>query len=228
MSIFNQSYFNKLNDFRHELKFTTYNLSLNDISNVIQFNKFMYYNHFPDRWVNNIYFDNNNLDSMMQSIEGSYMRYKTRLRWYDDFSKIKDPKMEIKIKKGYLNTKLIYKCSYSSQNIEEPFQMNNIKFQNPAILNIFKGMKPVICNRYFRRYLVSQDKKIRVTIDTKLQFSSINKKKLVNNIWKKTYPTIVELKFDDFNYAPRNLMTYLKNNFSVTQISKYTLGCNLV
>ena len=228
MPIFNQSYFNKLDDFRHELKFINYNLSLSDVSNIIQFNQFVYYNHYPDRWVNNIYFDNNNLDSMRQSIEGSYMRYKTRLRWYEDFSSIKDPRMEVKIKKGYLNTKLIYKCSYSSQNVDEPFMMDKINYHNPVISNIFKGIRPVICNRYLRRYLISEDKKIRITIDTKLQFSSINKKKLINNAWKKTSPTIVELKFDDFNYAPRNLMSFLKNNFSVTQISKYTLGCNSI
>lgn len=228
MPIFNQSYFNKLDDFRHELKFINYNLSLSDISNRIRFNQFIYYNQYPDRWVNNIYFDNNNLDSMTQSIEGSYMRYKTRLRWYGDFHRIIDPRMEIKIKKGYLNTKLIYKCSYTCRNIEGPFMMDKINYHNPAMSNIFKGMRPIICNRYFRRYLISKNKKIRITIDTKLKFSSINKKKLNHNTWKQTFPIIVELKFDNFNNAPRNLMSYLKNNFSVTQISKYTLGCNSI
>ena len=36
----------------------------------------------PDRWVNNIYFDNINLDLFNQSIEGMSRRAKVRLRWY--------------------------------------------------------------------------------------------------------------------------------------------------
>ena len=44
----------------------------------------------PDRWVNNIYFDNINLDLFNQSIEGMSRRAKVRLRWYGDFYNIEN------------------------------------------------------------------------------------------------------------------------------------------
>ena len=62
---------------------------------------------YPDRWVNNIYFDNINLDLFNQSIEGISRRTKVRLRWYGDFHNIENSILELKLKSGHKNMKKI-------------------------------------------------------------------------------------------------------------------------
>jgi len=94
---------------------------------------------------------------------------------------------------------------------------------------ILANMRPVISNRYFRKYLISSDKKIRITIDTKLQFSALKNKIISNLTWEKTnMMSVIEIKFNDFNEAPRHLMTLLNKHYSLSQMSKYTYGLQVI
>ena len=90
-------------------------------------------------------------------------------------------------------------------------------------------MRPIVSNKYFRKYLISSDKKIRVTIDSNLSFASLKNKSIKEIIWKKAEMlSVIELKFEDFNNAPRNLMTLLNKHYLLSQMSKYTYGIQLI
>lgn len=229
MTLFHPSNFKDKSDFRNEIKFKVFNTSTNDIAQNIKRSLILFSEEYQDRWVNNIYFDNSNMDSMYQSIEGDYMRYKTRLRWYDDYLFFFKPKLELKIKKGYMNTKKAFACSYSKKNINSPFSINKIENLSLFPKVILTNMRPVITNRYFRKYLISSDKKVRITIDSELRFSLLKNKIMSNLTWEKTNKlSVIELKFNDFNEVPRHLMTLLNKHYSLSQMSKYTYGLQLV
>ena len=229
MTYLNLNYFKDKSNFRNEIKFKTFNTSTFDIAQNIKRNSISFFEEYPDRWVNNIYFDNHDLDSMFQSLEGSYMRYKTRLRWYDHYLNFTNPKLELKIKRGYMNTKKTFNCSYSKKNIHKPFLINKINDLDLFPKMILKDMRPIVSNKYFRKYLISSDKKIRVTIDSNLSFASLKNKSIKEIIWKKAEMlSVIELKFEDFNNAPRNLMTLLNKHYLLSQMSKYTYGIQLI
>ncbi|SVD50132.1 uncharacterized protein METZ01_LOCUS402986 [marine metagenome] len=56
-------------------------------------------NKYPDRYINTIYLDNPDYESVRDNLTGISDRFKTRIRWYDG-----DPivKLEKKIRKGRL------------------------------------------------------------------------------------------------------------------------------
>ena len=229
MSYLHEIMYKDTSVFRNEIKFKVFNTSIFDITQNIKRNSTNFFEEYPERWVNNIYFDNSYLDSLNQSIEGSYMRCKTRLRWYGNYLDFSNPNLEFKIKKGYMNTKSAYSCSYLNANINSPFKINNISDLNPLPKMILKDMYPIISNRYYRKYLVSSDKKVRITIDSDLNFSSLRNNSLNKIIWKKEkLLSIIEIKFKDFANAPRTLMTLLQKHYLLSQISKYSYGIQLI
>ena len=64
---------------------------------------------YPDRQINNIYFDTPDLNNYFDNIDGNMDRMKIRIRWYGDcFKYIDKPVLELKIKRGLLGKKI--KC----------------------------------------------------------------------------------------------------------------------
>ena len=229
MTLLSENLYRDKSIFRNEIKFKVFNTSTYDITQNLKRYNITFLKEYPDRWINNIYFDNKNLDSLYQSIEGSYMRCKTRLRWYGNYLEFSVPKLELKIKKGYMNTKKSFNCLYVHEKFDRPFSINNIKDIALYPKSILRDMKPIVSNRYFRKYLISNDKKIRITIDSNLCFSSLKNKSLNQISWKKeNLLSIIELKFQDHKHAPRNLMTFLNKHYQLSQISKYTYGVQLI
>ena len=88
------------NEYRNEIKYLLHGVSKKTLFIQYKLSSLLLSKLYPDRWVNNIYFDNFNLDFFNQSIEGISRRAKVRLRWYGDFSKLENTVMEIKYKKG--------------------------------------------------------------------------------------------------------------------------------
>ena len=186
----------------------------------------------PDRWVNNIYFDNINLDLFNQSIEGMSRRAKVRLRWYGDFYNIEKPILELKLKSGYKNMKktLSIKDKFIYKNNLQIFYNNliNSKGLNDKYRYLLKELRPVLANRYFRSYHSSADNKYRITTDTNLNFANLITSSLTSIIWKKQKDTsIVEIKFQKTNKNITNFMTELRSRYRMSQISKYTHGLQL-
>ena len=89
------------NKLRQEIKFNTYSIYENNILNWLALNNF--HEIFKKRHVNNIYFDDPNLQCLMANLHGDSNRFKIRLRWYDN--NLDKLFFEIKIKKIFLDTK---------------------------------------------------------------------------------------------------------------------------
>jgi len=223
---------NNFSEYRNEKKFLLYKVSRKALFIQYKLSNLLLSQLYPDRWVNNIYFDNINMDLFNLSVEGQSKRAKVRLRWYGDFHNLENPLLELKSKIGHKNIKksvmikdkLIYGKSLSK------FFNNliNSKGLPESFRYLLKELRPVLANRYFRSYHLSANKKYRVTTDTSLSFANLITSSLNYLYWKKQKDiSIVELKFKKSDDYIVNFMTEIRSRYRMAQISKYTYGLQL-
>ena len=94
---------------RYEIKFVTESFHYHNILNWLnQHNSYLKI-EYPDRQVNNIYFDSYSHNSYCENIYGSSIKSKVRFRWYGSSEEPKIGSLEIKRKRNQLTWKLIYK-----------------------------------------------------------------------------------------------------------------------
>ncbi|MAF20967.1 MAG: hypothetical protein CMI55_04880 [Parcubacteria group bacterium] len=221
-----------LNEYRSEIKYLLYGVSKKTLFIQYKMSSLLLAKTFPDRWVNNIYFDNINLDSFNQSIEGISKRTKIRLRWYGDFHNLENPSLEIKYKSGHKNMKksvlIKDKLIYDKNSSELFSSLIGSKSLNENFKYLLKELRPVVANRYFRSYHSSANNKYRVTTDTFLSFVNLITSSLNSLHWKKTKNvSIIELKFKKSDNHILNFMTEIRSRYRMSQISKYTYGLQL-
>ena len=169
---------------------------------------------FP-RHVSSIYLDTVNFDFAKDNINGVSKRKKIRFRWYnDDYSNIY---LEEKNKQNFLIKKIVNKTINFESNKKLVQNLKNYFSSLNEVYNNF-NYRFVLKTNYFRSYWISDDKKIRATIDTNINVSPINdlSRKLELN------DTILEFKFSPSNERSfRNL--FFKNylNLRSKKYSKY-------
>ena len=114
---------------RFETKFSISNLAYDKIEYIIKTHPAIFNEIYYKRYVNNIYFDNLDLTSFKDNIEGVNERKKVRIRWYGDlFGLCKNPVLEIKYKKGFLGWKEKHLLPDFSLNLNKSFDYEKIFF----------------------------------------------------------------------------------------------------
>ena len=108
---------------RYEYKMVVENLILEEARNIILHNPVSFFERYPMRKVNNIYFDTNDLSNYYNSLSGISRRSKLRFRWYGEPTHSISGSLELKEKKGMLISKTL-------QNIDNRFDL-----KAPAIPN---------------------------------------------------------------------------------------------
>ncbi len=217
-------------DWRSELKFDVSTYNDDQILLYLKTHPFIFREHFQKRSINNIYFDKFNYQFFKDNVDGISDRLKTRIRWYGDtFTKITNPKLELKIKSRDLGRKEHYDIKKfilkknSSKNEIYKFITEN-SFLNLKVKKILLKTTPVLVNSYKRRYFVSACRKFRITFDTNLvfyDFSNINFLKHYTNI------KILEIKFLKNEFVNfQNLTQHFP--FRINKSSKYVTGVNLL
>ena len=208
------------NNLRYERKWVFKDVNYNDIFNKALKSKFLFHIQHPKRHVNSIYFDDNNYTSIKDNLDGVSDRSKYRVRWYGKNSFVlHNPKLEIKIKKNFLNYKKIFPLEkLDNLNLKN---MNHVKLINNEVNNTIKK-KSLFANlttHYERLYLVSLNKKIRATIDYNLKGTNFNCY-FQNPISIECKDVILELKYDQEydSYVRRNIQN-ISSRFSKN--SKY-------
>jgi len=208
------------NDLRYERKWIFKNSNYHDILNKALQSKFLFNLQHPKRWINSIYFDDINNTSVIENLDGISNRSKFRLRWYGENNFIlKNPKLEIKIKKNFLS----YKKIFSLKNLDKLNlkKTNHVKLINNEINNIIKKklLFAKITTHYERLYLISCNKKIRATIDYNLNGTNFNCY-FRNPIFKTTEDIILEFKYKrEFDNYVRSNLQKISSRFSKN--SKY-------
>ena len=194
------------NTYRYERKFILpKNYSVDSIESVLIKSRFSFTKQYEDRYVNSIYFDNKNLDSVKENLDGVVSKKKIRLRWYGSHNLIQNPRLEVKLKMGYLNTKKIFEL----KNFKIKFSENNLNNIHSILLkkyNFLNNYKIVTSTHYIRKYFISIINNIRATIDTDIFYKKLRQLNNFNLNNKDSRP-ILELKYKtaDDDYVRTNL-----------------------
>jgi len=223
------------NNYRFERKFTVpTSFTVKTVEQFVKRNTHLFREVFHLRQVNNIYFDTEAYNDYFDNVLGVSDRKKIRIRWYGDiFGEIKNPVLEIKIKKGLVGDKWSYKLNsftldnaFTSNYIQDIFKDSNLPI---PILESVKIVSPTLLNSYNRRYFLSADNKFRITIDFDLLYYKIDKR--FNNFSVKKPAQdenkIIELKYELQEDDLANKIS-TEFPFRLNKNSKYVNGVNTI
>ncbi len=214
--------FNKINLLRYERKYRIENISPVVVQQIIKQHPASFQKIFPDRQVNNIYFDTANLVAYNENVDGIAERRKFRVRWYGaDIFNINKPQLEIKIKNNQLGEKRTYpKPDFKLESLKE--LTRSVSEQSALNLSFI----PTLINSYQRSYFGTSNGDFRITIDWNLQFFSLLGGIQFTRYSIKDQATIVELKYEeDKDDLADEILQFIPFRFSKN--SKYVTGMNL-
>ena len=217
------------NNFRYERKFNITELPCRKIILLVKQHPEMFREIYNERTINNIYLDTHNKKSYYENEAGIAGRTKYRIRWYGKSqNKVKNPKLELKIKKGLVGSKVSY--DIPSFELDKYFNYFNylkiIRDKNlpNLIKEELKSLKPSLLNNYCRRYFLSNNKNFRITIDYNQNYSMIKiKDNLFLNKIADDNSVILEIKYNlDRDKDIERITNYFP--FRMTKNSKYMNG----
>jgi hypothetical protein len=158
---------------------------------------------------------------------------KYRIRWYGEaFGHVTNPILECKIKYGLIGLKKSYQLNdFDFKTGINAFQLidllNNSEI-NAGIKSALQNQIPVSFNRYSRKYFISCDKNIRITLDNDLSFYRINN--FDNNFLQKRTDketTIIEVKYKKELESEASRITN-ELPFRLAAFSKYSKSVELI
>ncbi len=163
--------------------------------------------HYPKRRVNSIYFDTSNYVSIRQNLDGVSNKKKIRIRWYGIQKKLIKPVLEIKSKKGSETKKESFKIN----------ELNDLKFLNLKNLEIIKNIvnlkinskkiiHPILTTNYDREYFISDNGKVRATVDYNLKSVYLKNLSQIDIVKNFSSACILEFKY------PTKLDKYVRKN----------------
>jgi len=219
---------------RYELKFNAKSSEYSNLQSWLHNHPAIFSKIFESRVVNNIYFDNHDLDSFHENLTGISSRAKLRLRWYGDTFNPNMTKLELKLRKSMLGWKIAEDVALEDANLSEISwrELDRlIKDQVPNDLSLYYSTSslPVLMNRYKRDYYLSADKKIRITIDKNVHYFDQRLGLKMNKIYQNISPDmlIMEVKVDAHNVDSAKNVTkdiYIQR----TKNSKYVVGVSSI
>ena len=209
-----------MNENRIEKKFVLGKYEDDFLKKILTINGFK--KSFPSRYISSIYLDTLNFDFAKDNINGVGKRKKIRFRWYnEDFKNIfleEKNKQNFVVKKNIDLLKNFELKGNFVQNLKNYFFLENKKYKD-------FNYRFVLKTNYLRSYWISENKKIRATIDTNISTSPLNDLNKKLNLSE----TILEFKFSQNNeFFFRNFF-YIKNlNLRSKKYSKYLQSFNLL
>ncbi len=238
---------------RYERKYLVQEYRAQDIELLLRQHPAVFTEIYYPRVINNVYFDNYQWESYLDNINGVSQRFKIRLRWYSqkflNFKKqdnllsdeISVPHLEFKLKQGDLVQKhLVGIEDYRShlplalpQSIVDLIDRTKDKQTGletePGVdfpqswMDKFLLYRPVLFNNYQRKYFLSADQKVRVTIDRQINFRDLIGSEINWSLSRFLPATIVEIKAD-WTDGERISQVAKFLPFKLSRCSKYVFG----
>ena len=172
-----------------------------------------FYKKYPDKQVNSIYFDNENLDFARSNINGELYRLKPRIRWYNKNTNVLNN--EFKIKVGFNSYKAITNKIFNTKDsLKENIKRAKKYYSDEFNLNL----KEIISIKYRRSYL-EHISGVRLTVDQNIFSKKINNDKHYLMPYE-----VIEFKYKNNldNYFRSVLFNDFKNlPLRMTKCSKY-------
>ncbi len=204
-------------DWRYEIKYIISKEQLYQLNQLLIEHPASFRTAFPDRLVNNIYYDTPDFQMCRDNLAGIAQRRKVRLRWYGDASKIVKPVVEEKIKNNSLGRKENHRLSddFSEYDIMR-FVQDDLLYEGKLI--------PVLQNQYRRAYFINLAGNFRLTVDSNIHYQKAWDRKFTNRSHAFTDERlIVELKFKQADLPlEKEISRFIP--FRPTKHSKYVTG----
>ena len=131
---------------------------------------------YPDRSINNIYFESPEWANYDENLAGISRRCKCRLRWYGDTKAPVNMRFEVKRRRNSIGDKLVQKIPDNRLVLGN--EVSHIytelrKCLDPELKMILdQSHLPVLFNSYRRQYYSTKEG-VRLTLDIDLQFESL-------------------------------------------------------
>lgn len=218
-----------LNDFRYERKFAISEMPVYGVEEVVKQHPSYFKEIFQARYINNIYFDTQNLTHYYDNSFGKSQRKKYRIRWYGNIeTEVLKPILEIKIKDALLGTKESFHLQAFPLNTGNLLDavMNSLKNSNlpERVLEEMKAVTPSLVNRYRRTYFIDFSKNYRITVDSEIEYYNVSSKQI---FFKEKFceynSVILELKYNQENNDKASSISS-QLPFRMTKNSKYVNG----
>jgi SPX domain protein involved in polyphosphate accumulation len=210
---------------RFERKYRIPALSAAHVEAIIKMHPAGFKKAYPDRWVNNVYFDTIGKTAFQDNTAGIGQRQKFRIRWYGrPMADIRRPVLETKMKDNEAGYKISFGLDavYCPDTIYALYDTARLHWQKQGAL------QPSLVNSYLRSYWETPGKKFRITIDHKMYFGPVLMDRPVRGhlpycdeavVLEVKYPVSIEKESDFiFQYLP----------FRQTKNSKYVSGLRLL
>lgn len=204
---------------RYERKYKVDNIALSVVLQTLKLHPASFRKIYPNRRVNNIYFDTPDYNTFQDNVDGVANRKKYRVRWYNDNpTDIQNPKFEIKIKSNQLGDKKIFPVQSFKIN-----QTTNLQNEVLAHCNNCIALSPTLFNTYNRAYFGTSNGKFRITIDTNLAYHSMMNAHVFSQFSHKEDGVVIELKYEEeYDDEAQFVMQHL--GWRQTKSSKYVSG----
>jgi len=223
---------------RYEIKFVAYEQEIHRLLHWVKMHPVGFISPYPDRQINNVYFDSHDYKAFSENLSGSSERRKVRYRWYSDkqdpnHMRIDKGVLEVKCKRNYFGWKQHYIISNQPDTGNSNWReirdnmLEELSDNGKRILR--NNPHPVLINQYDRKYFVTNDNVIRLTVDRN------------QNVWDQRYKPqpnynhranlcktlVVEIKFDraDQEYASQLIQGI---PLRTSRNSKYMVGVNTI
>jgi hypothetical protein len=218
-----------LDDLRYELRCVTALEELASLHNWIELHPASFRTAYPDRVINNIYFDSHEFACFAQNLAGVSERKKYRFRWYGDTFAPREGMFEIKERLNMLGRKERYPVTLSTSldrlSLDDVRREILTQIPEEAASHFLSISLPVLINRYSRQYFESFSRRVRITLDRDLEFYDQRHALRPRTRFRSNSPDIVilECKFaaEDAGET-RRLLGGLPGRMS--RCSKYMLG----
>jgi len=129
--------------------------------------------HHPQRWVNSLYLDLQNLASFEENLSGISQRKKIRIRWYHQLDNAEQAILEFKHRQAGKGYKISYETKLDFSQL--PFHWSKVLKQcyldlpDQGKIKWGNEQYPVLICRYLRDYYLSGCKRIRATLDKQIE-----------------------------------------------------------
>ena len=220
---------------RYERKYRNEHLDHSEVLQMVRSHPMSFRRQFPDRQVNNVYFDTPELHFLHENLLSVDERRKYRIRWYgDDILQAKTPILEMKCKNGDLGDKST--VAMPDLSLGDSGQMEAAFAASFESLHATRTLEtglagqdliPVLLNTYIRSYFISYDGKYRLTMDRDIHHYGFNARQLPQPFPQIDAAIVLEIKYEEAD-ADGYERIGQRIPLRVARNSKYTSGMLMV
>jgi hypothetical protein len=157
---------------------------------------------YPQRQVNNVYFDTFDFDDATDNLIGLSDREKLRLRWYGREHRSGAAKIEYKMKRRSMGSKSMHALELPDLSSMDARSLSRYMLehcQRSSRLRIdSRAFNPTVFLNYQREYFINRIQNVRFTVDTGIQFCRIRRlgRGVLGRAMQPMPYTVLEVKFD--------------------------------